>query len=117
MAVMTQLESTDRFFVDPTTSATDGMIRWSPAKGIWLFSHITLGALGVALFPQLDALLVFLALTALTIRATHCDGMHRLLIHRSFETPPFVEYVLAWLGTLVGMAGPIGMIKTHDLRD
>lgn len=43
--------------------------------------------------------------------------MHRLLIHRSFETPRGLEYLLVWLGTLVGMAGPFGMIQAHDFRD
>ena len=43
--------------------------------------------------------------------------MHRLLIHRSFETPPWVETALLWLGTLVGMAGPVGLIRAHDMRD
>lgn len=60
---------------------------------------------------------VFLALSALTLCAGHSVGMHRLMIHRSFETPLWVEHVLIWLGTLVGMAGPLGMIRTHDLRD
>lgn len=43
--------------------------------------------------------------------------MHRLLIHRSYECPKWLEYLFVYLGTLVGMAGPIGMIKQHDLRD
>jgi stearoyl-CoA desaturase (delta-9 desaturase) len=43
--------------------------------------------------------------------------MHRLLIHRSFRTPLFVEHALVYLGTLVGMAGPFGMIYAHDIRD
>jgi stearoyl-CoA desaturase (delta-9 desaturase) len=43
--------------------------------------------------------------------------MHRLLIHRSFRTPLWVERGLVWLGTLVGMAGPFGMIRAHDMRD
>ena len=43
--------------------------------------------------------------------------MHRLLIHRAFKCPKWLEYVLVWLGVLVGMAGPIGMIRQHDIRD
>jgi stearoyl-CoA desaturase (delta-9 desaturase) len=43
--------------------------------------------------------------------------MHRLLIHRSFETPLWLERTLVYLGTLVGMAGPFGMIAAHDIRD
>ncbi len=43
--------------------------------------------------------------------------MHRLLIHRSFTTPRWLEYLLVYLGVLVGMAGPFGMIRAHDMRD
>lgn len=43
--------------------------------------------------------------------------MHRLLIQRSYECPIWMEYVFVYLGVLIGMAGPIGMLKQHDLRD
>jgi len=114
---MQNLVSIDRISVTPTTSATDGAITWLPVKTLWLVSHVILGIAGIILFPQIDALLVFLGLTVITICAGHSVGMHRLLIHRSFETTRPLEYLLVWLGTLVGMAGPIGMIKTHDMRD
>ncbi|MDZ4311802.1 MAG: acyl-CoA desaturase [Cypionkella sp.] len=114
---MAHLVSTDRFHVTAETSALQGRVRCLPVKTLWLFGHGLAGITGVLLYPQLDALLVFLGLTAVTICAGHSVGMHRLLIHRSFETPRVVEYTFVWLGTLVSMAGPIGMIRTHDLRD
>jgi fatty-acid desaturase len=114
---MEHLVSTDRFVVTPDTSGLRGAIRVLPIKTLWLIMHGTLGIAGVVLYPSLDALLVFLVLTAITICAGHSVGMHRLLIHRSFQTPRWLEYLLVWLGTLVGMAGPIGMVRTHDLRD
>jgi stearoyl-CoA desaturase (delta-9 desaturase) len=43
--------------------------------------------------------------------------MHRRLIHRSFDCPLWLERVFVYLGTLVGMAGPYGMIRQHDIRD
>jgi len=114
---MSDLVSTERFIVGPEVSADDGRIAVLPTKSLWLLSNGLLGIAGVFLFPQVDALLVFLTLTALTICAGHSVGMHRLLIHRIFSTPTGLEYILVWLGTLVGMAGPIGMIRIHDLRD
>lgn len=114
---MFELVSIERIRCRPETSATDGAIRFSSVKAVWLFGHLVLGVLGLLLFPHIDALLVFAGLTAVTICAGHSVGMHRLLIHRSFETFRPLEYLLVWLGTLVGMAGPIGMIKTHDMRD
>ncbi len=111
------LIATERVFPDAGTSAVQGEIRVRVGKTLWLALHGVAGFVGMVVFPQLDALLVFLALTAVTVCAGHSVGMHRLLIHRSFATPRFVEYVLVWLGVLVGMAGPFGMIRAHDMRD
>src|SRR5688500_1624324 len=43
--------------------------------------------------------------------------MHRRLIHNSFQCPLWLEHFLVYLGVLVGMAGPIGMMRVHDMRD
>lgn len=64
-----------------------------------------------------DTIALFLITSAVTICAGHSVGMHRLLIHRAFETPRWLEHTLVYLGTLVGMAGPFGMIYAHDIRD
>jgi fatty-acid desaturase len=42
-----------------------------------------------------------------------CVGYHRLLTHRSFETPKWVEYTLATLGVLTLQGGPIKWVATH----
>ncbi len=39
------------------------------------------------------------------------------MIHRSYECPKWMEYLFVYSGVWVGMAGPIGMLKQHDLRD
>ncbi len=109
--------ATERVLPLTGTSATEGQIVWASAKSLWFLAHAVLGLTGIVLFPQCDALAVFVLLTAVTICAGHSVGMHRLLIHRSFKTPLWVEHVLVWLGTLVGMAGPFGMIRAHDMRD
>lgn len=111
------LISTDRMLSQPGDTATAGKVRWAPAKSLW-----TLGMTGVALVAgpltfSPGAFLLFLATTAVTICAGHSVGMHRLLIHRSFRTSLWLEHVLVYLGTLVGMAGPFGMIAAHDIRD
>ena len=73
--------------------------------------------MAIFVFPSWSGLLVFLGLSAVTLCAGHSVGMHRLLIHKSFKAPRLVEYTLVYLGTLVGMAGPFGMIYAHDMRD
>jgi len=98
-------------------NALVGDVRWSPVKSLWLIVHCTIALVGGFLTFSFDALLVFICTTALTLCLGHSLGMHRLLIHRSYECPKWLDYFFVHLGTLVGMAGPVGMTKTHDLRD
>jgi stearoyl-CoA desaturase (delta-9 desaturase) len=79
---------------------------------------MTLAALILGpLFFSWSAFALFLATCAVTLCLGHSVGMHRRLIHSSFACPPWLEYLCVYLGVLVGMAGPIGMIRTHDMRD
>jgi fatty-acid desaturase len=111
------LISTERVLVGPDTSATDGRIIWAPSKSLWFIGHAVIGIGGAVLWPSLTGALVFLILSGVTLCAGHSVGLHRLLIHRSFRAPRWLFRVLVWLGTLVGMAGPFGMIRAHDMRD
>ena len=111
------LRPTNRVTPRPDTCNRAGRITWDAGKTLWLAAHGAGGLAGIILFPHWDAALVCLLLTGVTICAGHSVGMHRLLIHRSFRTPRAVEYTLVWLGTLVGMAGPLGMMRAHDMRD
>jgi fatty-acid desaturase len=43
-------------------------------------------------------------------------GFHRLLTHRSFKAPKFVEYFLVFCGTLALEGGPIQWVSTHRLH-
>lgn len=111
------LIATERVRPDAATSAMDGSIRVVPVKAVWLVGHGAAGLTGLIVFPTLDAAAVMVGLTAVTICAGHSVGMHRMLIHNSFRTYRLMGYLLVWLGTLVGMAGPFGMIRAHDMRD
>ena len=76
-----------------------------------------MGLVGLIALPSWQAAGVTLVLMLLTLCLGHSVGMHRLLIHRSFQAPRWLEYTLVYLGTLVGMAGPIGMFRIHEIRD
>jgi len=43
--------------------------------------------------------------------------MHRRLIHKTYDCPKSFERFLVWLGVMVGMAGPFGILRIHDTRD
>jgi fatty-acid desaturase len=76
------------------------------------------GAIGLAPWHfSWSALAVFLSLSYPTLLLGHSLGMHRRFIHRTFDCPKPVERTLVWLGVLVGMAGPFGILRIHDLRD
>lgn len=109
--------STARMISEPESNATQGRVVWVPAKSIWTGSLTAAALLLGPLTFSLDAFALFILTSALTLCAGHSVGMHRLLIHRSFTAPLCLERALVYFGTLVGMAGPFGMIAAHDIRD
>ncbi len=94
-----------------------GRIVWDPVKSLWLFLMLGLAVVFGPMTLGWGSFLVFLITSAVTLMAGHSVGMHRLLIHHAFAAPLWLERLLIWLGTLVGMAGPYGMIRAHDMRD
>ncbi len=111
------MKNTARIRSDNPKSAYEGIVKWSPIKSIWFLTHFALALFLAPWLFSFSALLIFVFLTALTLCFGHSLGMHRLLIHRSYECPKWMEYLFVYLGALVGMAGPFGMMRQHDLRD
>ncbi len=103
--------------VSALTNPNSGVVAWSPVKSLWLTGHALIAVIGGALTFSLENIAVFLTCTAATLSLGHSLGMHRRLIHNSYECPRWMEYFFVHLGVIVGMAGPYGMIKGHDLRD
>jgi fatty-acid desaturase len=107
----------ERIIADETADPVDGCVRWAPAKSLWI-GAMTIAAVGLG--PPLfswSAFALFIATSGLTLCLGHSVGMHRKLIHASFDCPLRVEHLFVYLGTLVGMAGPYGMVRLHDFRD
>ncbi|MGV3482411.1 MAG: acyl-CoA desaturase [Sphingobium sp.] len=101
----------------PGCSPTHGTVRWDPVHSLWNGAMLLVTLLLGPLLFSWGAFLLFLAMTGTGLLLGHSVGFHRLLIHGSFRTPPWLEHVLVWFGTTVGMSGPFWMIRTHDLRD
>lgn len=98
-------------------SVSQGRVVWEPIRSLW-FSLMALGAmLGGALTFSWGAFALFVVATATVLLLGHSLGMHRKLIHDSFACPKWFEYLLVYCGVQVGLAGPIGLVRTHDLRD
>ncbi|MCA9037417.1 MAG: hypothetical protein KDA91_19910, partial [Planctomycetaceae bacterium] len=102
---------------DPATNAIDGRVVWSPVKSLWLGSMMVLALVAGPLTFRWDAAIMSGLLTAATLCFGHSVGLHRLLIHRSFECPKWLEYCMVYVGVLVGLGGPRRMLYMHDIRD
>lgn len=99
------------------TNAFEGKVIWSPIKSIWVIMMYLIGIYGVLFLSSIENFLVFLASSAITLCVGHSLGMHRRLIHQSYECPKWLEYLFVHFGVIVGLAGPFGMVRTHDTRD
>src|SRR5262249_17423666 len=106
-----------RIFADDRTDPLDGDVRWAPAKSLWLGAMTTIALIFGPLYFSSGVLLLFVTTSAVTLCFGHSVGMHRRLIHSSFECPLWLEHICVYLDTLVGMAGPFGMVRLHDFRD
>lgn len=100
-----------------TVSASDGVVSADATKILWVGSMLLFGTVGSALTASFSAVMVFLGSTIVTLCLGHSLGMHRRFIHRSYYCPGWMEYLFVHFGVLVGLAGPYGMLRTHDTRD
>lgn len=101
---------------DLPPNAVLGSVRLSPAKAAWTASMYGTAVVGGWLTFSWDAVLVFVVMTLVTL-CLGTIGLHRKLVHASFQCPKWLEYFLVHQGVLIGIAGPLGTVHAHDLRD
>lgn len=107
----------ERLYDAGAADAVTGAVRWAPAKSLWISSMYAGTLVAIVWGLSWSGVLLFLIASGVTLCAGHSVGMHRRLIHRSFDCPRWLERILVYLGTLVGLGGPLTMTHTHDLRD
>ncbi|MDP6447935.1 MAG: acyl-CoA desaturase [Pirellulaceae bacterium] len=98
-------------------NAVDGTVVWSPVRSLWFSAMAATALVGGALTFSWQAAFVSALLTIGTLCFGHSVGLHRLLIHRSFTCPLWLEYCMVYAGVLVGMGGPRRVIFMHEIRD
>jgi fatty-acid desaturase len=93
--------------------ASDNEINWVTATFMGLFH---LGAIAAFFFFTWKAL--FLAMFLWWVSGSLGIGMgyHRLLTHRGYKTPKWVEYFLTVCATLALEGGPIFWVATHRIH-
>ncbi len=98
-------------------TVTEGEVRWSPGKSIWFIGMTLVAVFGGVLLFSWSAFALFIVSTGVVLLLGHSLGSHRKLIHNSFQCPRWLERVLVYLGVQVGLAGPLGLLRQHELRD
>ncbi len=96
---------------------TRGRVVFSWSKGLWFLGMASAALVGGALTFTPGALALYVATTATVLLFGHSLGSHRKLIHDSFQCSRWLEYTLVYLGVQVGLAGPLGLLQQHELRD
>jgi stearoyl-CoA desaturase (delta-9 desaturase) len=106
-----------RVSTDDLDCVCDGAVSWSPLKSLWFVGMAGAAIVGgIWLFSWMGLLVFFLA-TGAVLLLGHSLGSHRKLIHNSYECPKWLEYFLVYMGVQVGLAGPLGLMRAHELRD
>ena len=101
----------------PLTDYARGRLKVAPVKASWFSFNLVGAIVGVAWFTTPGAIAIWLALSILTLAGGHSLGMHRKLIHDSFDCPRWLERFGVHLDCLVGLGGPFTMMRAHDVRD
>jgi fatty-acid desaturase len=95
----------------------EGRVVWSPVKSIWNMGMLLTALIFGALTISVSAILMFICSTYITLLLGHSLGMHRRFIHKSYQCKKWFERLLIYIGVIVGVAGPFGILQVHDLRD
>ncbi len=106
-----------RIQADDIDSVNNGKVLYSPTKSLWLSFMLVAAFLGGVLTFSWSAFVIFLVTTATVLLFGHSLGSHRKLIHGSYQCPKWLEYAFVYCGVQVGLAGPLGLLHQHDLRD
>ena len=98
---------------DDRISEPAGRINWHTGAFLALF-HV--GAVAALFMFSWQALAVAIVLWWMTASLGVGMGFHRLLTHRGYKTPKFVEYFLTVCGALALEGGHIQWVVTHRIH-
>ena len=95
------------------TRAGTGKFIWNTAIAVTIFHLLAITAL---FFFSWENLLAAVVLWWVSGSWGVGMGYHRLLTHRGFTAPKWLEYVLSVCGTLALQSGPLTWVTTHRLH-
>ena len=91
----------------------EGRINWITTIAMGLF-HV--GAIAALFFFSWTNLAAFVIIYFFAINVGIGMAYHRLLTHRGYKTPKWVEYFVTMCGTLALEGGPIFWVATHRVH-
>src|SRR5271154_1857613 len=94
-------------------SAAENEINWVTASFMMMFH---LGAIAALFFFSWKCLFVLLFLNWVSGSLGIGMGYHRLLTHRGYKTPKWMEYFMTVCATLALEGGPIFWVATHRVH-
>src|SRR5262245_39926558 len=106
MSIRTDPSKVNTLVETPGCNPVEGRVRWSGAHSLWNGGMLAAALIFAPPLASWSAVAVFILLTAASLLLGHSVGFHRRLIHRSFACPLWLERLLVWIGTAVGMCGP-----------
>ncbi len=95
------------------TAEQSAGLNWHTLIGVTIFHILAIAALFTFSWSNLIAAMIlwwFAGSLGIGI------GYHRLLTHRGFKTPKWVEYTLSIIGTLAIQSGPLSWVTTHRIH-
>lgn len=88
-------------------------LNWTTVVGVAIFHILAIAALFTFSWANLAAaVILWWVAGSLGIGV----GYHRLLTHRGFKVPKWVEYTLSVFGTLAIQSGPLSWVTTHRIH-
>jgi len=108
---------THRVVAEGVESVLRGDVVYAPLKSLWFLGMAAAAVIGGAATFTWTALAVFVVTTVSVLLFGHSLGSHRKLVHDSYQCPKWLEYTLVYFGVQVGLSGPLGLLRQHDLRD
>jgi fatty-acid desaturase len=93
--------------------ASEGTVNWITVVAMSAF-HV--GGVAALFFIDAGAMLAAVLLWAVSGMLGIGMGYHRLLTHRGYKCPKWVEYFLTLCGTLALEGGPIFWVATHRIH-
>ena len=84
---------------------------------LWMPLLLSLYALIYLPPPSPKIVIINIVLVYITVCLGHCVGLHRCIIHQTFNTFEFVKKTLLFFSCLSGIGGSLNWIKVHALRD